>query len=58
MEVNMLIMFFIGCLGCSEEEQDSAAPQVEDTAPESESEDSSSPEDTSEEEDTSEAVDS
>ena len=52
----MLIMFFIGCLGCSDKEQDSAAPQVEDTAPESEPQDSSSPEDTSSEEDTSEAI--
>ena len=54
----MLLMFFIGCLGCSGKDQDSAAPQVEDTAPESEPEDSSSPEDTAEEEDTSEVIDS
>ena len=51
----MLILFFIGCLGCSEKDQDSAAP-VADTAPNSESEDSSSPEDSASEEDTSEVI--
>ncbi len=51
MEVNMLLMFFIGCIGCGSKDEDSSVPVPEETAaPIQESEDTSSSEDTSEEE--------